>query len=96
MISMKKNQFMMIDETQLDKDESIEFILFLMQERNRHKVASAECLMKIKTSINKSLIYLTFWFSSYKRHLQDIEMIDKSIEYLSDKFELHYLKIELR
>jgi hypothetical protein len=96
MITFKKDHYFMIDEKQLDKQESIEFILFLMQEKNRHKVASAECLMKIKTSVNKSFIYLTFWFSSYKRHLQDIEMIDKSIDYLSDKFELHYLKIEIR
>lgn len=86
----------MIDEKQLNIDESKEFIGFLLKERNRHHIASAECLMKIKNSKDKSLLFLTFWFSSYKRHLQDIDKIDESVKYLSDKFNLHYLKIELR
>jgi len=76
----------MIDEKLLDKKESIDFIYCLEVEKLRHEVSKIDCLTKIE--ISTSLLLLTFWFSSYKRHIQDIEMIEKSIDYLKKKWSL--------
>lgn len=87
MIVFKRNKYFMIDEKLLDKDESKEFISCLELEKLRHEVSKLECLRKIELS--SSLLFLTFWFSSFKRHIQDIEMIDKSINYLKSKWGLN-------
>lgn len=76
----------MIDEKLLDKKESIDFIYCLDKEKIRHIVSKINCLTEI--DISTSFLFLTFWFSSYKRHIQDIEMIDKSIQYLKAKWKL--------
>lgn len=86
MIRYKKDKYFMIDEKSLDKNESREFIFCLEIERFRHIISMNDCLTKIQSSF--SLLILTFWFSSYKRHIQDIEMIDKSIKYLKLKWDL--------
>lgn len=86
MILFKKNKYFMIDEKLLDEDESKEFISCLNIELDRHNISKLECLKKIELS--PSVLLLTFWFSSYKRHLQDIEMIKKSIKYLKIKWKL--------
>jgi len=86
MIMMKKDKYFMIDEKLLDKKESVEFIHCLEIEKIRHVVSKINCLTKIKLS--SSILLLTFWFSSYKRHIQDIEMIEKSIKYLKSKWHL--------
>lgn len=86
MILFKKDKYFMIDEKLLDKDESREFISCLEIELDRHEVSKIDCLTKIELS--SSLLLLTFWFSSYKRHIQDIKMIEKSIEYLKEKWQL--------
>lgn len=76
----------MIDEKSLDKNESIEFIFCLEIEKYRHTISIDDCLIKMQSSF--SFLLMTFWFSSYKRHIQDIEMIDKSIKYLKLKWNL--------
>ena len=83
---MKKDDYFIIDEKLLDKQEAIEFIACLNLERERHLADSLLCLDKIKFSQIKPIIYLVFWFSSYKRHLKDLEMIDKTIVYLQQKW----------
>ena len=87
MIAMKKDKYFMIDEKLLDKDESIEFIHCLEVELFRHIISQNNCLSNIQ-SLKCSFLFLTFWFSSYKRHIQDIEMIEKSINYLKQKWNL--------
>ena len=76
----------MIDEKFLDKKQSKQFIFCLEIERCRHVISINDCIIKIQSS--SSFLLLTFWFSSYRRHIQDIEMIDKSIEYLKSKWDI--------
>ena len=83
---MKQTEYFMINEKLLDKQEAIEFIACLNLEHDRHLADSLVCLDKIKFSQTKPIVYLVFWFSSYKRHLKDLEMIDKTIVYLQNKF----------
>ena len=87
MITLKKNKYFMIDETGLSRLESKEFISCLEVEKFRHVNAKNNCLIKFQQSY--SFLNLMFWFSSYKRHLQDIEMIDKSIKYLKLKWKIN-------
>jgi len=86
MIAFKKDKYFMIDEKLLDKKESIEFIYCLEIEKIRHEVSLTDCLIQI--DLSASFLLLTFWFSSYKRHIQDIELIDKSIRYLKLKWDI--------
>jgi hypothetical protein len=87
MITFKKDHYFMIDEKLLDKNESLDFIICLEIEMERHETSKYECIDKMRDTSLSDLEH-TFWFSSYKRHVQDIEMIGKSIEYLKKKWEL--------
>lgn len=89
MLRLKKNEYFMIDEKKLNKDEAKTFIQLLILERERHFKAMREALNNLKESfeIHKQVKAL-FWYSSYKRHCQDIKMINKSINYLKRKFNL--------
>lgn len=84
---LTEKQDNMIDETKLDKFESIAFIQCLKEELERHKQAHHYSLW---------LAYLwhhipvkeKFYTLGAIRHLQDIEMIEKSIFYLMKKWNL--------
>lgn len=86
MITYKKDKFFMIDEKELDYKESIEFVKCLKIELKRHEDAIEYC--KEQIFICKTMLEMTFWFSSHKRHQDDIENINTSIEYLKQKWDM--------
>ena len=86
MITLKKDEYYIIDETILNKDESKNFITYLKIELNRHNDSKTDCWCKMYCA--KSDLYFFFWFSGYKRHLKDIEMIRKTIKYLTHKWSI--------
>ena len=92
MIIYKKDKFFMIDEKELDYKESIKFVKCLEIELQRHKDAIEYCIQQMP--IVKTMLEMTFWFSSHKRHQDDIENINKSIEYLKQKWELERINTD--
>lgn len=77
----------MIDETKLDKFESIVFIDCLKDELQRHKDTHHECVW-IAYLYHHVPVKEKFYTLGAIRHLQDIEMIEKSINYLIKKWKL--------
>jgi len=77
----------MIDETKLNKRESILFIICLNEELKRYKQAHHSCVWFAYLSKGMS-IQEKFWTLGAIRHLNDMEMIKKSINYLKKKWSL--------
>lgn len=78
----------MIDETQLSKGEAIIFIQLLTCERERHKRESVIASIKWQHISTKEYLICHFWGSCIKRHEEDIVLINKTITYLEQKFNL--------
>ena len=87
LMKFKENHYFMLDEKELDRKESITFIECLEDEKKRHENARSLCLALLSKS-DKPEIFMLFMFSSYKRHQQDIDMIQASIDYLVEKWNL--------
>jgi len=87
MIKFKENHYFMIDEKELNRDEAIQFIECLEDEKKRHENARNLSLALLSRT-DKHVLFIVFMFSSYKRHQQDIEMIQASLDYLRDRWKL--------
>lgn len=87
MLKFKENQYFMLDEKELDREESIIFIECLEDEKKRHENARSLCLALLSRT-DKPILFILFMFSSYKRHQQDLDMIQESIDYLRKKWNL--------
>ena len=77
-----------IDETQLDKAEAIIFIQLLECEKQRHRKEKILAAMKSRHTSTNDPLQQHFWTSCVIRHEEDIIMIDKTIQYLINKFNL--------
>jgi len=87
MIILKKNNH--IDETKLDRNESVLFIDMLRHELQRHKyeIYRAKEHAYYLFPYNNPLVS-KFWECQTQNHKQDMDMIQKCIEYLVDKWSL--------
>ena len=85
MITEKEDN--MIDETKLDKIQSILFIQCLKEELDRHKLEHKNCVWFAYLYHDVS-VKEKFYTLGAIRHLQDIKMIEKSINYLKKKWNL--------
>jgi hypothetical protein len=76
-----------VDETQLDRDESMWFITFLEAEVQRHKDAIVMCdyLMRFFHMVD---VLTVAYGSSIAGHRMDILATTRTIEYLRIKWEL--------
>lgn len=86
MIAFKKDQYFIIDETQLDKNETKLFIQLLEKEKLRHIMEKDKAVTMYATC--KTNLETQFHFSAFKRHIQDIDAIDKTLDYLRKKWNL--------
>lgn len=77
----------MLDEKELDREEAAIFLEFLEDEKKRHEKERTICMALLSRS-DKPAISALLMFSSYKRHQQDIDMIQASIDYLRVKWHL--------
>jgi len=84
-IALKKNN--MIDENQLDRNEAVKFILFLEEEKERHKIAIHSCQFS-KTLFKDCPVLKQAYKSSIERHLDDIIMTQKTIDLLRNKWDI--------
>ena len=84
MIALKKNNH--IDETKLDRNESIIFIQLLKVELLRHKCQVSLCHEKMYYDVG--YINSIFWKCQKENHTEDIGMIQKCIYYLTKKWGL--------
>ena len=87
MITIKKDNH--IDETKLDRNESILFIDMLQYELKRHDCEILRA--KEKTFYwcsNYNPIHATFWDCQKENHKADSEKIQKCIKYLKEKWGL--------
>ena len=84
MIELKDNNH--IDETKLDKRESLLFIQLLDDEKTRHllEVKSAKFLMWL----HRDKLISKFWELQMLNHESDIEMIEKTMMYLFEKWRI--------
>ena len=87
MTIVEKGQHL-IDETQLDKGEAIVFIQLLICERARHVKERILAQMTWQHTSTNETLKTHFWNSCVIRHKEDITMIDKTISYLEQKFNL--------
>lgn len=87
MIILKKNNH--IDESKLDRNESILFIDMLRHELKRHQYeiyrAKEHAFYKFPYS---NPLVSKFWECQTQNHKQDIDMIQKCINYLIEKWSL--------
>ena len=84
MIILKKNNH--IDETKLDRNESIVFIQLLKIEMIRHKCQIYSCQEKMYYDIG--YINSIFWNCQKENHKVDCIKIEKCINYLNIKWSL--------
>lgn len=82
MIALKKNNH--IDETKLDRNESILFIGMLRQELTRHECESYRAKELMYFDVGH--INAVFWQCQMENHKQDMLKIKKCIDYLVDKW----------
>lgn len=88
---LKDKGHYMIDETKLDKEQAKEFLIFMEQEKLRHEWAMDVSVLKVRDCVwegNKNTLKFMFNYFCAKRHQQDIEMIQQTIFYLRNKFDL--------
>lgn len=85
MIILKKNNH--IDETKLDRYESIRFIVMLKTEMVRHELERHKCVERKFYDIG--YINSVFWKCQEENHTVDIEMIQKCIDHLIVKWGLN-------
>lgn len=84
MIVLKENNH--IDETKLDRNQSILFIELLKVELLRHKCQVHICHEKMYYDVGK--INSIFWKCQKENHQIDCDKIEKCIYYLVRKWEL--------
>jgi len=88
MIILKKNNH--IDETKLDRSESMLFIEMLRHELKRHQyeIFRAKETAYYKFPYSNPLV-AKFWECQTQNHKQDVDMIQKCIDYLVEKWGLN-------
>ncbi len=84
-IELKPNK--MVNETKLDRDEAVKFILFLEEEKLRHHVAINHCKWCKKIYIKCPVLYQAYQ-SSIDRHYEDIGLTQKTIDMLRAKYNI--------
>jgi len=84
MIILKKNNH--IDETKLNRNETIVFIALLKHELNRHRYE----VYRAKEQMYYDVGYINsiFWKCQMENHLQDLNKIQICINYLVQKWGL--------
>jgi len=77
----------LIDEDALTKEEALEFMGFLQVERQRHVSDMLSCDENVQYFMVDNKLILAFaWKSSSMRHLDDIDMIDSTMDKLRDRW----------
>lgn len=84
MIELKDNNH--IDETKLDKRESLLFLHLLDDEKTRHKTEVNTA--KWFSFLYKDKLIKIFWDLQVENHKKDIEMIEKTMMYLFEKWSI--------
>ena len=86
MITLKKNNH--IDETKLNRNESILFVKMLRHELKRHQYEIYRAKEYVYYKYSCDPLASAFWECQKENHQQDIDMIQKCINYLVDKWRI--------
>jgi hypothetical protein len=76
-----------VDEKSLTKDEALEFVAFLLDERERH-IKHLKEFKQALTDDTKSDFYKIVAATVVVRDVDDVEHIDRTLDLLSKKFNL--------